>query len=146
MLWPKSSSKCGARRSQWAATYCLTTLAITLFAPWRRTPRVHGVPIHLHLVRRHVRGDGAAERLAGAHVELREVERALDDVPIQRAPRERGLPVAAGIQEPVEDAADVRDEDALAIERHPLHRARRQLGRPGHRHEAVPHAADRQTR
>jgi hypothetical protein len=24
-LWPKSSSKCGARRSQWAATCCLTT-------------------------------------------------------------------------------------------------------------------------
>src|SRR5207249_10468907 len=58
----------------------------------------------------------------------------------ERSFREGFVPVTADILNRVEGAADVRAEHALTIDGHPLHRARSQFGRPGHRDEPVNHA------
>ena len=49
--------------------------------------------------------------------------------------------MAADVAERVEGPVDVRDQHALAIDDDPLHRAGRQLGGRGDRHEAFEHAA-----
>src|SRR5262245_8172786 len=104
---------------------------------------VDGVAFQPYLIGRDVTGDGTAEQLTGADVEARVVQRTLDHVPHELAGRERRARVPADVAQRVECAPDVPDQHALAIDDDPLHRAGRQLGGRGHRHEAFDHAARR---
>jgi hypothetical protein len=58
---------------------------------------IHGVPFDPHLVGGYIHRDGPAPEPAGAHVETREVQRALDDMAHERSRREWRPPVITGI-------------------------------------------------
>src|SRR5205814_7099472 len=100
---------------------------------------VHRVVFHLYRVGGHVIGHGPTQQLAGAHVERREVQRALDDVAFERPFRQRRLAMTTGIPQGVEHTLDVRNQHSLTVDDEPLHRPRRELGRRDHRHEAIEH-------
>src|SRR4030095_3693540 len=101
---------------------------------------VHSTVFDPDLVAGHVGGARPAQELPGANVEAGVVQRALEHVADELAGGKRRACVAAGVPQREEGAVDVRDEDALAIDDDPLHRARRQLGDRGYAHEAVEHA------
>src|SRR5262249_26285757 len=118
---PASASPRAIARSRWCIECVLPR---TLSRPGPSLPlHIDGVALDTNRVGRDVAGDGAAQELAGAHVEARIVQRTLDHVAHQLAGGERRARVAADVAEGIEGAADVRDQHPLAIDDDPLHRA-----------------------
>src|SRR6202041_730248 len=69
--------------------------------------------------------------LPGAHVELREMQRALDDAALQPAARQRRVAVTADVAERVKGAIDMRQHNALTLDRDKRHRSGRHVRRFG---------------
>src|SRR5207248_6106554 len=88
---------------------------------------VDGIAFHPHLVDRHRRRDRPVDQLTGAYVELREVQRALDQATDKLAARQRRVSVSTHIPQRIKGAADIRQHDALAIDGDKFHFARRQV-------------------
>ena len=82
---------------------------------------------------------GPVDELAGAHVELREMQRAFDQVADEPAARQRRVLVAAYVAQGAERPVDVGEHDALAADRDPFHPARRQLADFGYGNKSVRH-------
>src|ERR1700756_4475523 len=110
----------------------------SIWAPTRPTQRrssatvrgaldVDRVALDPDFVDRHCGGNGSIHQRAGAHVELCEMQRTLDHVSQELAPRQRCILMAADIAKGVKGARDVCQYDALAIDRHPLHLAPQQF-------------------
>src|SRR5262249_39141644 len=97
-------------------------------------------PLHVHhisddadLVYGHILGDGPTQQLAGADVEMREMEGTLHDMPRQPAPRQWGSLVSTGILEGVEGAVHIDQQHTFPLHDHPRHVPRRQVGDGAHR-------------
>ncbi len=77
------------------------------------------------LINRYRRRHRPADQFAGAHVELGEMQRALDQMPHELTTRKRRVAVAANVAQRVKHPLDIRQDQAFAIDRDPSHLARR---------------------
>src|SRR5947209_1608159 len=67
------------------------------------------------------------DQFPGSHVELGEMQWALDQAANQLAARQRCVSVSTGIPQRIKGAVDIRQHDTLAIDRDEFHFARRQV-------------------
>src|SRR5262245_31116048 len=88
---------------------------------------VDGVAVDSHFVDRYITRYRPVDQLSGADVELRKMQRALDQAPDQLAARQRCISVSADIAQRIKGAVDIREYDTLAIHRDKFHLARRQV-------------------
>src|SRR5205085_7818971 len=76
-------------------------------------------------------------QLAGADVELREMQRALHPMAVEPAARQRRVAVSADIADRVETRVNMGEQHAVAVDRDAFHAARRDVGDLRDLHEAV---------
>src|SRR5438270_13176231 len=74
------------------------------------------VAVDPDLIGRHIRRRRTVDELAGADVELGEMQRALDDVSVEPAARQRRIAVPANVAERVKPPVDMSDHDALTLD------------------------------
>jgi hypothetical protein len=81
------------------------------------------VAVETDLVDRYVLGERAIDEPARAHVVAGEVERAFEEMAVERATGQGHLLVAALVGKGVEAAFDIDEEEPLALDRNPFHLA-----------------------
>ena len=91
---------------------------------------VNSIAFDPHLVDRYIGRHWPVDQFSGAHVELRKMQRALDQAADQLAARQRRVSMSADIAQRIKGAVDIGEHDTLAIDRDKFHFARRQITGP----------------
>src|SRR6266851_5040965 len=125
-----------------------TTVAAVRRPNWRKYPLrdaerstlyKDGAAFDPGLVYRHIGRDRPVDQFAAAHIELREMQRAFDDMAVEPAARQRRIPMSANVADRVENAADIGQQHPLAVDRDAFHAARRDVRDAGDRDEVFRH-------
>jgi hypothetical protein len=103
-------------------------------------PRINGVALDPYFIDRYIDRHRPLDQLAGAHVELRKMQRAFDQVADQLAARQRRVLMATHVPQRTISSLDIPDHDPFAVDRNPFDLARRKIADFGYRDKPIRHA------